>query len=93
MASSHSICDLMSFFVTFRCFIYRLFFFTWFFLFISDDCGVFVNKFVEFLMVGKSVPKVTRQQISYFDRKMCLELSNHITIKATGNAKSDDDIT
>ena len=41
-------------------------------------------------MASKSVPKVTPRRISYFHRKMYLELFNHITLKATENAKSDD---
>ena len=44
-------------------------------------------------MTGRLLPKVTPQQMSYFHRKMCLKLFNHVTLKATENAKSDDDIT
>ena len=38
-------------------------------------------------MVGKSVPKVIPQRMSYFHRKMCLEFFNRVTLKATDNAK------
>ena len=53
----------------------------------------FMIKFVEFLMVGMSLPNVTPQRMSYFHRKMCLELFNRVTLKATENVKSDDNIT
>ena len=68
-------------------------FFTLFFIFLSGDCGIFVLKYVEFLMVGKPMSKVTPQRMSYFRKKMCLEPRNHTTLKAIANIRSDYDTT